>query len=300
MFKISGFFDEASLSLDKQIKLAKYLNCSYMCPRVINKKNISEYSSEEFSSSVWKTLTDANIKFSSIGSPIGKISINDDEAYENQIKKLKELVKICNITECQYIRCFSFFDCDTQDESVFSRIVEKWKGFLSVVEGSNIILIHENEKKIYGDIPERVLKLYHALAHPKFKLCFDASNYIQCGVDPYLAYEMTKEFTVYYHMKDCDRGVEVPLGLGSGRIFEILKDLKLRNYDGFLTLEPHTAKYALLKRLIALIPFMAFSKFGRVFKKIDKSMGIRRFQKVTRWDVFVWQYEKLTSMLLNI
>jgi sugar phosphate isomerase/epimerase len=327
MFYISGFYDEAIGSLQGQIELIKKLGGSYLCPRGLNGKNIADYTAEEFGRDILPTLKAEGIKLSSLGSPIGKINLNDDAAYSAQLKKLGELVKIAEMTECKYIRCFSFFTDDKNakkdrnkgtadekggekreitedknyensiDEAVAKKVAERFKGFLDVVRGSGVVLLHENEKKIFGDVPERVLWLYNELNDPQLKLCYDASNYIQCGADPWKAYEATRDYTVYYHMKDCLDGVEVPLGTGSGKIAELIADLAARNYDGFLTLEPHTAKYALMKIPFYIIPFLTLTKTGRVFKKIDKDRGIKPLKAVGREEVFIWQYENLTELI---
>ena len=105
-----------------------------------------------------------------------------------------------------------------------------------------------------GDVPERVAALYEAIDDPDFQLCYDASNFIQCGCDSWKAYLAQRDRTGYYHMKDCTDGVEVPLGSGQGHIRDILFDLAKRGYDGFLTLEPHTFKYALMKIPVYLLP----------------------------------------------
>ena len=99
--KISGFYDEVSSNLDEQIKLIKEYGESYLCPRVVDGKNIANYTEQEFRSTVKPRLDNAGIKFSSIGSPIGKIGLYDDEAYEAQLAKLKELVKICKDMDLQ-------------------------------------------------------------------------------------------------------------------------------------------------------------------------------------------------------
>lgn len=303
MVKISGFTDEYRSNLDKQIELIKELNMKYMCPRNINGTNIADYTLEAFNEQVKPKLVEAGIKFSSIGSPIGKVNLDDEEAYKAQLKKLEELVKIAKSMDCKYIRVFSFYvDKNGEYANYSAKVMQKMKGFLKLVEGTDIILLHENEKGIYGDTPSRALEIYHSMDSPNFKLCYDASNYIQCGVNPFDAYEQTRDWTVYYHMKDCTDGVEVPLGTGQGRIEDILADLKVRNYQGFFTMEPHTAKYALTRRLFTVLPFLykAIKNSRAVFKQIDKDRGIRRYKRVTRKDVFIWQYENLTSLLQKV
>lgn len=298
MIKISGFTDEISFKLDKQLAMLKELGESYMCPRNVDGDNIADISYDIFLSGIKPRLDDAKIKFSSIGSPIGKIKLDDEEGYQKQLEKLAKLVKIAKVMECKYIRIFSFFvDPNGDYDKYFPVVVEKMKGFLKIVEGTDIILLHENEKHIFGDTPERVLRLYKELKHPNLSLCYDASNYIQCNCDPFDAYNIVKEFTVYYHMKDCIDGVEVPLGIGQGRIQDIVSDLVKNGYDGFLTLEPHTLKYALLKRLIYLLPIKKFNQLKKVYEQIDIKNGVKKFEKVSRKQVYLWQYNNLLEIL---
>lgn len=301
MFKISGFFDEVSPKLEEQLRVMRMLGVRYLCPRNVNGKNIAQYSLRSFRQEVKPALQKQGVQLSSIGSPIGKIDLLDEKAYQTQRKQLRELVAIAQEMECAYIRIFSFYTAKAAGaRDPGEMVAEKMNGFLKLAEGSGVTLIHENEKKIYGDTPEKALALYNTLGHPGFALCYDASNYIQCGVDPWAAYRQTRKHTVYYHMKDCTDGIEVPLGTGQGRIGALLADLNGSGYDGFLTLEPHTLQYALLKRAFRLLPFAAHTGRGRVFRQIDREMGVNGLQPVSREQVFTWQYQNLTSMLEEI
>lgn len=307
--KISGFYDEVSSNLKTQLDLMKELGESYICPRNINGKSIAAYTLEEFEKDVKPMLDEYGAKFSSIGSPIGKCGLTDDEAYEAQKKKLAELVKICKLMDCKYIRIFSFKVKPENYDEEFPMVVEKIRGFLDIVRGTDIVLIHENEKGIWGDEPNRVLKLYNEINDPQFKLCFDASNYIQCGYDAPQAYELLKDYTVYYHIKDCslDR-IEVPVGYGAGNYKGMIEDLiKNRNYEGFMTLEPHTHRYANAKLLFNVVWPLAIcikpgfiNKWHKVFKQIDKFMGIKTWQKVSLKEVFVWQHQGLKKILNEV
>ncbi len=299
---ISGFYDEVSTSLDSQIALLNELGEKYLCPRLVDGKNIADYTVEEFVEKVKPRLDKNGIKFSSIGSPIGKVDVNDEEGFNKQLSQLAELVKIAEVMGCKYIRMFSFFmpkNCDPQ--MYRDTVLRKLTAFLEVVEGTDVVLLHENEKEIYGDTYERCLDLYHTLNHPQFKLIYDASNYIQVGCNPNVAYEAVKEYVVYYHMKDCDAetNVEMPLGLGFTDYKSIFKDLEARSFEGFMTLEPHTAKYALGRRVMGFLPFLKFVKpdFYKGFKKIDKKLGISLWKKLTLKDVFVMQYDNLKRFL---
>ena len=298
---ISGFYDEVSGDLNEQIKLAKSLGREYICPRTVNGKNIADYTAEEFKEKVLPVLQKEGIHFSSLGSPIGKVGIDNESGFASQKKKLAELVKIAQMTDCKYIRMFSFHYGLKKPEECFDKVVSRIKELIEIVKGSGVKLLHENEKEIYGDVPERVLQLYKAINDPEnFVLCYDASNYIQCGVDAKAAFDMLKDYVVYYHIKDCSSfGVEVPVGLGEGNYEYIMSELVARGYEGFMTLEPHTFKYACFKLPVYFVPFAALfmRNFYKAFRLIDKKMGIGYCKTVTRKDVFVWQHNNLVKLL---
>ena len=297
---ISGFYDEISGDLNKQIAVMHELNENYMCPRTINNKNIADYTAEEFERDIYPILQKEGIKFSSIGSPIGKVGIDDEEGFEKQKKQLAELIKIAQLMDCKYIRMFSFFYGDKDPASCHDKVIARLKELLAIAKGSGVKLMHENEKLIYGDVPDRVLAIKKEIDDPDFVFCFDASNFVQCDVDPQVAFDQLADIVVYYHIKDCSSyKVEVPVGTGEGKYDYIMAKLKERNYEGFMTMEPHTWKYAVLKPFVYFVPFVAFVKkdYYRAFRLIDKKMHKCFFACVSRKTVFLWQYNNLKKLL---
>lgn len=299
---ISGFYDEISFKLDEQIAALQELGETYMCPRMLDGKNIADYTAEEFALSIKPRLGAAGIRFSSIGSPIGKVSITDEEGYQKQLAKLAQLVKIAKLMDCKYIRIFSFLLPSSDDPDIYRpQVMQKMQGYLDVVKGEDIILLHENEKGIFGNVASRCLDLYKTLDNPQFKLVYDASNFIQCDDDPVAAFELLKDYVIYYHIKDCDKAtkVEVPVGTGDGDYKYLIEQLKKMDYEGFMTLEPHTAKYAVLRRAVYFIPFMPLilGNFYKAFRKIDAAIGKKKTDKVTRKDVFYIQYNNINKLI---
>lgn len=297
---VSGFYDEASGKIDEQIALAKKLGGKFICPRNIDGKNIAEFSAEEFIRDVKPRLDAANIGFSSIGSPIGKVGIDDEIGFDKQKIQLAELVKIAQAMNCKYIRVFSFFYGDKKPEDCTDKVIARLRELLAIAKDSGVSLMHENEKKVFGDVPQRVLTIYNALKDEGLKLCFDASNYIQCDVNPKEAFDMLKDYVEYYHIKDCSEyKVEVPLGTGKGEYEYIFAQLKQRGYQGFMTLEPHTFKYAILKPLIYLVPFAPlFAKnYFKAFRMVDKKLGKGYLSFASRKEMFELQYNTLLKMI---
>jgi sugar phosphate isomerase/epimerase len=242
-FILSGFSDEIDSDFNVQLEQISKLNIAYIEIRGVNGRNITEHTLEEVKE-IKNQLDAAGIKVSAIGSPIGKIHIEDE--FEPHFELFKHTVEIASLLETNYIRLFSFFmdankACDYRDE-VLARLM----AFRNCVKGTNIILLHENEKGIYGDTAERCLDLYNSIGSDNFKLIFDPANFVQCEEETYPhAFNLLKDDVVYYHIKDAkkDSGKVVPSGFGDGHLKEIIKELHERNYEGFLSIEPHLGHF---------------------------------------------------------
>ena len=62
-------------------------------------------------------------------------------------------------------------------------MISKIKQFAEIAGKYNVILLHENEKDIYGDISRRCHEILKAVDSPYFKAIFDFANFVQCGED---------------------------------------------------------------------------------------------------------------------
>ncbi len=239
--KISGFSDEIASDITTQFSVLKKLGIKYFEPRGVDGKNISELSIEE-ATELKKRMDNEGIKVSSIGSPIGKIEIKDD--FEPHFKTFKNVVAVAKILGTNYIRIFSFYNDNNWSDEVREEIISRLKRMLEYAKNEGVILLHENEKDIYGDVAEHCLDIMQELYCDNFKAVFDPANFVQCGVDTKKAYEMLKPYIAYMHIKDAQSdGSVVPSGYGEGNVEYILKDLFQNGYDGFLSLEPHLGSF---------------------------------------------------------
>ena len=249
---ISGFADEIHPDLDVQLKVVKELGMDHICLRAVDFKGIADYTVEEFHEKILPRLNAAGVKVSSLGSPIGKIDIDDEEAYAKQLKQLDTLCQICKLVDCKYIRMFSFWMLKKNPEEWKDVVLKKLAGFAEIAAKHDVILIHENEKDIYGDIGSRCKIILDELASPNFKAAFDFANFVQCGENTAECWEMLKEHVAYIHIKDAVSGSNenVVCGTGEGKIPQLLKKaIKEEGYEGFLTLEPHLVLFATLQSL---------------------------------------------------
>jgi 3-dehydroshikimate dehydratase len=195
----------------------------------------------------FKSLLDKNgFKLSAIGSPIGKIKI--DDPFEPHLEKFKRAIQLCGVFGTKNIRIFSYYPPDPFDGDwqkwrgeVMSRMTQKCE----LAAKAGIRLIHENEHRIYGDSPDRVVDLLGTLRQ-KFDAnvigaVYDAANYVFCGFDPWEGWQKTKAWTIHFHIKDWKAGEQHGslAGEGQGRIPEVIADAVKMGYSGFATMEPH-------------------------------------------------------------
>lgn len=250
---ISGFADEISPDFDEQLRVVTSLGMEYISLRTADGKGVADYTAKEVEEKLLPRLQKANVKVSSLGSPIGKIDVEDEEAFEKQLVQMEELCKICRVLDCKFIRMFSFFIPEGKNADDYKEVViEKLKKFDEIAARYDVVMIHENEKDIYGDVKERCKIILDALGSPHFKAVFDFANFVQCGEDTMECWELLHDHVAYIHIKDAvttDKE-NVLCGTGEGKIAEILKRaIKEEGYQGFLTLEPHLVLFDALQSL---------------------------------------------------
>ncbi|MBQ8802216.1 MAG: sugar phosphate isomerase/epimerase [Tyzzerella sp.] len=242
--KISGFSDEITEITKEQFEALNKFGIHYFEPRGIDGKNISSLTEEEMYD-LKKLMDEYGIKVSSIGSPIGKIKVTED--FEAHFEVLKNVVKAAKILDTKYIRVFSFYhEKDTEwTEEERTEVFRRMKIMIDYAKEEDVILLHENEKHIYGDTADRCLELMKEFYGPNFKAIFDPANFVQSDEDTKRAYAMMKPYIAYMHIKDAEshKGAVVPAGHGDGNVEYILRDLFATGYDGFLSLEPHLGNF---------------------------------------------------------
>ncbi|WP_438349691.1 sugar phosphate isomerase/epimerase family protein [Paenibacillus sp. FA6] len=249
---ISGFSDEISSNFDIQLEVVSTLGMYYISLRGIDGRNIGDFTVDEIKGNVLPRLQKWAMGVSSIGSPIGKVFINDGDGFEKQKLMLDTLCQISHVLDCKYIRIFSFYIPKGEEaERYTDEVISKLKTLAEIAEKYDIILLHENEKDIYGDIASRCYEMLKAVNSAHFKAIFDFANFVQCGEDTQKCYDLLKDEVVYIHIKDAvtTNSQNVVCGTGEGKISEILGQAINNGYKGFLTLEPHLVLFDSLKDL---------------------------------------------------
>lgn len=239
-FRFAAFADEAGRPLETQIAALQRNGFDLLEIRFVGDKNISEITAAE-AKEIRKKLDDGGIKTWSIGSPTGKISLNDP--FAPHLDAFRHQLELAQILGASHYRMFSFYDAGEDIPAVCDRLEQ----LLDAAEGSGVTLCHENEKKIYGDTDVRCEKLLRAV--PRLRAVYDPANFIQCGVETLGAWDRLEPFVEYLHIKDCNEMRKVVLpGTGVGRLPELLRRYAARG-GGVVTLEPHLTRFIGLEKL---------------------------------------------------
>lgn len=246
---LSGFSDEIAPELDLQLAAIREWGLSHIELRAADGVNVSDFSTEK-GKEVKNKLAGAGVSVSSIGSPIGKIGIEED--FAPHLEKLKRTLEIQKELGAPYLRMFSFYIPQGRAPEDFrEEVLDRMGRMVEEAAAWDSVLLHENEKGIYGDNASRCKELLEAFYGPHFKAVFDFANFVQVGQQTLPAYELLKPYVEYVHVKDAqwDTGAVVPAGQGDGHVKEILTDLIGGGWKGFLSLEPHLTDFAGLAAL---------------------------------------------------
>lgn len=237
-FKLCAFADEADPSVSGQIDALHENGIGLIELRGVEGRNVTELSVDEMKH-LRNRFDSEGIAVWSIGSPIGKVEIPDD--FEKHVELFRHTLELANYAGAQRMRMFSFFMKPEEAEGYRNLVIDRLGRLTELAKGAGVVLCHENEKDIYGDIPERCVHIHQAI--PELRAVFDPANFVQCDVNTLKAWEMLEPYIDYMHMKDSDADkVIVPAGKGIANVPELLK-----KYDALggkvITLEPHLFEF---------------------------------------------------------
>ena len=246
---LSAFADEYADSFEEQLQALNGFGIDHIEIRHVDQKNISVLSPDEVKNA--RRLLDAHgIKANAIGSPLGKIRLDED--MDAHMETAKRVFESANVLGAKYIRMFSFYAPEGEDITTMKgQVLESLEKMLLLARESGVTLCHENEAKIYGDIPVRCRELLDHFGG-ELKCVFDMGNFVLEEVDPLPAYELLKPYVAYFHIKDAlAAGAIVPPGKGEAKIGEILHaHLQSADNDFFVSLEPHLQTFSGLNALV--------------------------------------------------
>ena len=245
----SAFSDEYAKEFEEQLSAMERFGIRHVELRFIDGENVSALSDEK-RIAVKAALDRHGIQVSAIGSPLGKIRLDED--MDAHLETARRVFETANLVGAKYIRVFSFYPPEDKDiTQMKDEVISALSRLLALAKEYGVVLCHENEARIFGDVPERVRMLLDRF-DGELKCVFDMGNYVLEGVDPMAAYELLKKDIAYFHIKDAlYAGAIVPPGCGEAKIGEILALHKeYAKDDFFVSLEPHLECFSGLNSLV--------------------------------------------------
>lgn len=280
-FVLSGFADEIANDLTTQMTIIEKLDMHYIEMRGVDGDNLIFHQDAKVKE-IKNRLDAHGIKLSALGSPLGKIGITDN--FTTHFEQFKRAIEIAHIMETKNIRVFSFYipkEANLVDYQ--GKVFDQLGQFVDYAKANDAVLLHENEKGIYGEMAAECKKLMDTFGGEHFQAVFDFANFVQCKQDTVEAYEILKQHVKYVHVKDAlwESGAIVPAGNGDGNVEKILRLLEQNDFRGFLSIEPH------------LFDFQGFEKLENGSQKLVTNST----SKMTGAEAFTLAHDSLVKLL---
>jgi len=242
MAELSAFADEVTDDFRGQLEYLVSENVPCIEPRFINTQNIMELSKAQLKEAR-TMIKDSGLKVSAIGSPIGKVRL--DEPFEPHMDKFKQAVDLALFFETRFIRMFSYYAAEGENiDQCRNQVIERLARQVDLIKDIDIVMVHENEAHIFGHSAENCADLARTLNSPRFALAYDPANFVwseKITDNIESCWPVMKPYVVHVHIKDWKLGADtgsIP-GEGDGQIRELLAELAAMDYKGCLTMEPH-------------------------------------------------------------
>jgi sugar phosphate isomerase/epimerase len=269
---LSGFGDEIDADPAIQLAVLSALGARHIEVRSAWGVNIVDLDAGQLDAFA-AHLKDREMAVSAIASPIGKVDIASDASAE--VARLERAIAAAHRLDARYIRIFSFYRAEgVPVESIRDEVLSRLATFAALAARSDVVLVHENEKDIYGDVPERVRDIVESVGSSALRLAWDSANFVQCGVRPHTdGWAMLRPHVEYLQVKDAlmGTGEVVPAGDGDGEVLATLTALRDDGYAGFASLEPHLA---IQHGLGGFSGPAAFGRAARAFAALTATIGV--------------------------
>jgi sugar phosphate isomerase/epimerase len=239
MWTLSGFAEEICADLDQQCDVIAELGLNFLEFRSAWGMNILDLDHHQLTRAQ-RTMSARDLCVSTIGSPIGKIPIEAD--FEPHLRRMRHAAEVARFFEAPFVRVFSFFIPEGSDpDDHRDEVLRRMSALAKVAEKEEVVLLHENGKGIYGDIPRRCLDLVESVSSAHLKIAWDPANFVQVGVRPYAeAFALLRPYLGYVQIKDAVLGTGelVTAGNGDAEVIETVRALHQGGFDGFFSVEP--------------------------------------------------------------
>lgn len=247
---LTGFADEASQDLAKQIEATKELGWNAIESRGIDGTNIHDLDDAAFDRAC-AMLDEAGVHVNCFGSTVANWGKNIEDPFEITLAEVDRAIPRMQRLGAKLIRIMSYARCAGADQMAEERF-RRLREIVARFNDAGLTPVHENCMNYGGMSARHSLELVENV--PGLKLAFDTGNPAiskdyskdeDVTQDPLEFFQAIQPHVAYVHIKDArlegEREVFTYPGEGGGRIPEVLEALVAGGYDGGISIEPHMA-----------------------------------------------------------
>ena len=262
MFTLTGIADEAGNALETQIAATRELGWSHIEMRNVHvagfaNGNLHDIPEEAFEL-VCQALGGSDLRVAAFGSTIGNWASAITDPFEITLERVERAIPRMRRLGTKFVRVMSYAvlkdanGADLPDQMAAERF-RRLREIKARFDDAGLVMVHENCMNYGGMSISRALETLENV--PGLRWVFDTCNPLfnedrdnpGHQQDPWAFYQAVKPAISHIHIKDGiydpetkDCRYTLP-GSGDGAVERILTDALKSGYDGFLSIEPHTA-----------------------------------------------------------
>ena len=262
MYQLTGIGDEAGNSLAAQIKATLTLGWRHIEMRNVEVPGFASGNVHDIPDDAFAKLTEIleaeGVRICAFGSTIGNWASRITDPFEVTLERVTRAIPRMQRLGAKLVRVMSYAvlkDADGNDlpDQMAAERFRRLRELKARFDDAGLTMVHENCMNYGGMSISRALETLENV--PGLRWVFDTCNpifntdrdnppHLQ---DPWAFYQAVKPAISHIHIKDghynaakndCDYTLP---GEGEGQVQRILTDLLGSGYNGFISIEPHTA-----------------------------------------------------------
>lgn len=282
---MTGFADEASGSIEGQIKATRELGWNSIESRGIGGTNIHDLPDAEFDR-VAGLLADNGIGINCFGSAVANWAKQITDPMDSSLAETRRAIPRMQRLGTKLIRIMSFAVLKDRaiDDQMEAERFKRVRELHALFTDAGITPVHENCMNYGGMGWTFTLRLLENV--PGLKLVYDTGNpvftpdYAKPKPWPRQSswefYSHVRDHIAYIHIKDGIWHEETQTqeftypGKGNGDVRRIMKDLLARGYEGGISIEPHLAKvfHEDTKEVLESAMSASYIEYGRQMERM--------------------------------
>jgi sugar phosphate isomerase/epimerase len=268
-WQLSGFGDEIDDDPRIQAAVLAALGARHIEVRSAWGVNVLELDRSRLAR-LAEIFRESGIAVSAIASPIGKSDIGRPAEFE--LGRLAAAAAAARALGARFVRVFSFQHEGRDPAAARDAVLDRMAALTARAAVEGVVLLHENEVGVWGDVPERIAEIMRAVDSPALRVAWDAGNFVRMGLRPFDdAYPALRPYLAYLQVKDARLGgPSVAAGEGDGQLPQTVAALIASGFDGFVSMEPHLAAAG---RLGGFSGPAEFGRATRAFARIVEDNG---------------------------